>query len=232
MKALAKQREDRYQSAAAMRADIERYLAGLPSAAGGDEGATELMPRAAAAAAAPEPTDDALALPADEEEQQRRRRRWTLVAVLGVLALILAGVIGWLVFRGNPEDEKVSVPSVVGLQRAAAETALQDKGLEVEVKTQNDAAAPRNEVTEQDPEAGAFLVPGSTVTHHRVARPQEDRRPGPRGAVAAGRRRQAALGRAAARHADQGVEHRSRKARCCPATPRPASRSARAARWT
>ena len=30
MKALAKRVEDRYQSAAAMRADIERYLAGHP----------------------------------------------------------------------------------------------------------------------------------------------------------------------------------------------------------
>ena len=42
MKALAKRVEDRYQSAAAMRSDIERYLAGrpvhavVPSAAGGD----------------------------------------------------------------------------------------------------------------------------------------------------------------------------------------------------
>ena len=33
MKALAKSVEDRYQSAAAMRADIERYLAGKPVSA-------------------------------------------------------------------------------------------------------------------------------------------------------------------------------------------------------
>ena len=44
MKALAKRLEDRYQSAAAMRSDIERYLAGRPVQAPGGAAARRRAP--------------------------------------------------------------------------------------------------------------------------------------------------------------------------------------------
>ncbi len=76
MKALTKSVEDRYQSAAAMRADIERFLAGKPVAA-------PVVPRAgrrvrAARRRRPRPRCSA-AREADEDEQERKKR-WPMVA--------------------------------------------------------------------------------------------------------------------------------------------------------
>ncbi len=99
------------------------------------------------------------------------RRRWVLVSVLGVLAVALAALVGWLVFRDNPADQKVSVPSVVGLQRPQAETKLRDQDLDVEVKTANDAEAPRNEVTFRAPPRRP-CAPGKRVSVTSITPPQ------------------------------------------------------------
>ena len=68
MKSLAKRVEDRYQSAAAMRSDIERYLAGRPVARAWSRPAppTALAPT-------PDPTATAVGAAVPEEEQRRSR---------------------------------------------------------------------------------------------------------------------------------------------------------------
>ena len=116
MKSLTKSVEDRYQSAAAMRADIERFLAGKPVVApvvpvSGDD---DFLP-------AGESTTLFGAHRDDDQEDERPARRWPLVVtVLGVLALlVLAAVVGPMLFNSAPEEK--TVPQVVNMTRAQAE---------------------------------------------------------------------------------------------------------------
>jgi serine/threonine-protein kinase len=172
MKALAKPVEERYQSAAAMRADIERYLAGKPVVA-------PAVPAAAAATTflpQEKPSDSTSifnggALPEAEE----KRNRWPLIlAALGILAVLIAGaVIGPMLFNSSP-DEK-SVPSVVNMTRAQAEQALSDAGLKLGgVDKQASSDVPKGRVISQDPQPGDFLAAGDKVdiryTRYRLYR--------------------------------------------------------------
>ena len=94
MKALTKSVEDRYQSASAMRADIERFLAGKPVVA----------PVVPVPNGDPVSPDDVTSIfggrPDDEDDEPERKKRWPLIAtILGVIALLaLAVVIGPMLF--------------------------------------------------------------------------------------------------------------------------------------
>ena len=161
MKALAKPVEERYQSAAAMRADIERFLAGKPVVA-------PAVPAAGAATTfLPEDrsteTTSVFAGSA-EPEAEERRKRWPLVvlalAVLGLL--IAAAVVGPMLFSSSPEKE--SVPNVVSMTPAQAARALEAQGLTLgDQERQASADVPRNRIISQDPQPGAFLAAGGAV---------------------------------------------------------------------
>jgi serine/threonine-protein kinase len=86
---------------------------------------------------------------------RRHRRLWLLAAAL----LLVAAIVAFLLLR-TPD---VAVPDLVGEQRADAEAALADAGLEVEVEEEKDPA-PLNEVIDQDPDAETEVDEGSTVT--------------------------------------------------------------------
>lgn len=60
--------------------------------------------------------------------------------------------------------EPVQVPNVVGQELPVAERILRDAGFEIEVETAEDDEVLENRVISQDPEAGADLEPGGTVT--------------------------------------------------------------------
>jgi beta-lactam-binding protein with PASTA domain/predicted Ser/Thr protein kinase len=161
MKALAKPVEERYQSAAAMRADIERFLAGKPvvapvvPAAGA---ATTFLPEDRSAEATSVFTGGA------QPEAEQRRKRWPLVvlalAVLGLL--VAAAVVGPMLFSSSPE--KQSVPNVVSMTPAQAERALEAQGLTLgDEDRQASADVPRNRIISQDPQPGAFLSEGGAV---------------------------------------------------------------------
>ncbi|HEU0285940.1 MAG TPA: Stk1 family PASTA domain-containing Ser/Thr kinase, partial [Nocardioidaceae bacterium] len=110
-KALTKRIENRYQSAAEMRADIERALAGqsvtAPAVIGdpgnpgppGDDSATAVVPALS-----------------DYDEEPPGRRKWPwIVLVLLLLALVAAFFIIPAVFGGGGDDgPSQSVPNVVG----------------------------------------------------------------------------------------------------------------------
>ena len=121
MKALTKSVEDRYQSAAAMRADIERYLAGKPVEA-------PVVPLADDDDFVPDGETTLFGAHRDDvaEEDEGRRNRWPLIlTILGVLALlVLAAVLGPMLFNSAP-DEK-TVPQVVNLTQSEARAA--DRG--------------------------------------------------------------------------------------------------------
>ena len=166
MKALAKRVEERYQSAAQMRADIERYLAGRPvQAPEVVAGAATAVTAATAVVPAPaEPTSvvPMSAIPAAEEPHGNGR--WWLVAIL-VLLGILAALSAWLLpqLLADP-PERVAVPEVVDLQQADAERAIKAAGLEVgQVTTQPDENVEEGVVLLQDPDADTQVDPDTSV---------------------------------------------------------------------
>jgi serine/threonine-protein kinase len=155
MKALTKSVEDRYQSAAAMRADIERFLAGKPVVA-------PVVPAGGATAADP-PT--AIFSPVqDVEEEPERRKRWPLIVTLvsTVVLIAVAVVLGQVLLSSSPEEK--TVPQVVNMTQAQAEKLITDADLEVGTISQ--AASddvPKGRVIAQDPDALSSLTVGGGV---------------------------------------------------------------------
>jgi eukaryotic-like serine/threonine-protein kinase len=164
MKALAKRVGDRYQSAAAMRTDIERFLAGRPVQAPPIE-VPQLMYDPQDNGVPPTATSTAMApvFDADEPDHDRRRAIW----LWGLGFLILALLAGGAVFLNSlSEDppEKVRVPILVRLTEQEARAAIGDAGLEVgEIERKADEDVPLNAVISQDPDRDLFVEPGSEV---------------------------------------------------------------------
>ena len=158
MKALAKPLTERYQSAAAMKADIDRYLAGKPVQAPipvpMDDETTFLPPGSPPPYAAQGQEPD--------EEEERRSRTLLIVLVLLVLAILVAGV--FLIpslFGGTPTAQ---VPALSGMTQIEAERALSDAGLSVgKVSRQASADIPKGQVMAQNPDSGATVDQGSNV---------------------------------------------------------------------
>ena len=158
MKALAKRVEDRYQSAAAMRSDIERYLAGRPVQAvvPPPPPPTTTIPASATAVGAP--------LPDDEEEDDTRSRK-VLYVLLGLLLLGLIGAAAYLLpqmFESPPEQ--VRVPDLIGLTRDEARAEIGNAGLAVgDEEFREDPEVRADRVIEQDPNRDTFVDPGTEV---------------------------------------------------------------------
>lgn len=160
MKALAKDLDERYPSAAAMKDDIDRYLAGQPVEAPAVAASpTTYLPAAGGAATRVVTTEQQ-----DDDEEPERKRRWPLVLLLlALLAAIVAALL--LIPRlADPGTEQVTVPSVTGMTRQQAERTIAQAGLEVgEVTRSENEQVARGRVVSQDPQAGDQLDAGSEV---------------------------------------------------------------------
>jgi eukaryotic-like serine/threonine-protein kinase len=171
LRALSKEPADRYQSAAAMDADLETVAHGghVPLATaeaatvvlgGGrtvdDTGVTQVTRRARPGV-----------YPQQFDPTKRRRRAiWPwLLAAGALIALLLAGV---LLFDTIQEqiagEEMVSVPYVVGLQQAQATDQIEGKGLTANVRRVPNSDVPEGEVFEQNPTQGERVEEDSVVT--------------------------------------------------------------------
>jgi serine/threonine protein kinase len=166
MKALAKRVEDRYQSAAAMKEDIDRYLAGRPVQAPpvSSDTATTFIPTGGppmhnTAATAVVPGDHRQPPPEPE------KRRTAPLILLGLLlaALVAAAAILAPKLIGNSPNE-TAVPSIVGLTQADAEAKITDAGLTVGTVTQQaDDSIAKGKVISQDPTVPGFVAPDSAI---------------------------------------------------------------------
>ena len=169
MKALAKRLEDRYQSAGAMRNDIERYLAGRPVEAAAPlpaPVAAAPVPVPVVAAPTPPRRPEPAVLPYADEPAPPRTGLWV---VLGLLVIALL-VTSWFAFDVNSRlfpasPERTAVPEVVGLTETEARLEIGNAGLVVnsQVAYENSDTVPAQQVISQDPSNG-FVAPGSEVT--------------------------------------------------------------------
>jgi len=167
-KSLAKRVEDRYQSAADMRQDIELVLAGGTVEAGAQATAVGGAATAVVPAVAAKRTERAEpgARRAVPEEDEQGERRWWIAGVIGLL-LALAGVIAFLMITsggGEKEPVMVTVPAVTGKEAQVAERLLTQAGFKVDTEERSDDKIAEGHVIESDPAEGTDAEKGSTVT--------------------------------------------------------------------
>ena len=181
-KALAKERDARYSTAAEFRADLEAAARGqqvsapaVAAAALGagaatqvlrpDAAATQVMPGDAPAWAPTGPGTSVLPAQTDEDpEDEQKSKRWLWIT-LSVIAAVAVGGILWLLFKPDaaPEVTNVAVPNVAGMAEADAVAALQTAGFEYTRQAEASADVPEGTVTRSDPAGGTQAEEGSTV---------------------------------------------------------------------
>jgi eukaryotic-like serine/threonine-protein kinase len=172
LRALAKNPENRYQSAEEMRADLERAKRGLPVQATPllAAGTTQVLDRPPAHATEVLPPPD-----------RERGTNWVPIVVTLVLIALLGALLWFLAANvlnndGQQTGVMVTVPNVVGDKRAQAISELEDAGLEVGTVTTAPAADDTQEpgtVLEQDPAAGDEVDRGAKVDLTIVAAPEQ-----------------------------------------------------------
>ena len=187
LRALAKNPEDRYQTAEEFSEDLHRVEAGLPLAPETSEAATALLTGAAFMGAGgstevlagtavttpgspPPPTTRRPPPPYGPgyyDEPPKKRRRWA-PWLLVLLLLAAAGIAGWYVFSQIQDqlaaNEPVAVPNVVGLKEEAAVTLIQNAGLEPDVQRAANADVAKDRVFDQNPNPGNRIQKGDRVT--------------------------------------------------------------------
>ena len=168
MQALAKRLEDRYQSAAAMKEDIDRYLAGRPvqaPAVPADAATTFVPPPATPPLHEGDFTTVVPPEPSRHVADEPARRRSGPLILLGILLALLVGAAAYFgpkLLGSAPQQ--VSVPSVVGLTQKQAETAITDAGLVVGTVTQEASQdVAKGRVISQSPSVPGFVDPGGSV---------------------------------------------------------------------
>ena len=166
LKSLAKRVEDRYQSSAAMRADIERYLAGHPIQAAPPPlaGIDELGPATAATALIPTTavTGSTAAIPASGQPSGSRTGLMFFIGFLVVL--LIGGAAYFLPQMFEQPVEREQVPALVGLTQNEARAAIREAGLSVgTVDRRTSDTVPADRVIEQDPNRDLYVEPGSAV---------------------------------------------------------------------
>jgi len=172
LKAMAKSPADRYQSAAEMRADLQRAASGMPVAAPTRMdvyaprtqrmGAQTMMAAGATTSIPPVDYDDY-----DDYGPGRRRAggggnyRW-IPWVLGlVLVLAVVGGVAYYLLGGS---KTTFVPQVDGLTQTQAISQLQQSHLGYNVIDQNSPSVAKGVVIRSSPSQGSSVASNSTVT--------------------------------------------------------------------
>lgn len=172
MRALAKEPDDRYQSAEEMEADLERVARGAPVAAATEEGATRVMriPAAISSAAATtitRPRAGAGIQPPEyyaPEPPRKRRSVWPWFVAL--LFVVVAAGGGWYAYSqlSTPSVPKVQVQNYVDLRSGDAQRELTQIGLVADVKKETSETVAPGLVYKQSPQEGNLVSKGGSVT--------------------------------------------------------------------
>lgn len=167
LKAMAKEPDDRYQTARELHADLQRALHGstvtAPIAASWSA-PTEVVSRAGGE------TQVAPAQPVREsthgEEPEERRSRALAYTLLAVAVLAAVGLIGWWLSTlvDEPAVEQVTIPDVSGQSVEAARAILEELQLDVRVgNAEASDTIAESLVVRTDPEASQVVAEDSRV---------------------------------------------------------------------
>jgi eukaryotic-like serine/threonine-protein kinase len=170
LRALAKDPEDRYQSADAMEADLERVSRGAPIAAATVDSATQVMsrvppeeePGATMIAPPSRPAQPAQGSESEEEPPQERPLWPWVVAILFVIAAGIAGFFVWHQLSGSGVTEPVGYYQ--GLPATRAERQINELHLHPVVKKAANKHYKAGIVFDQNPSAGHRVARGGNVT--------------------------------------------------------------------
>lgn len=161
--ALSKRADDRYQTAAEFRADVERAIAGAPVTAAVPalnlDRTAMLTPVDAATAARYEPMYDT-------RRSRSRRRRGFGFWLLALVGLAAAGVGAFLIYQvvfAGGAPAKVQVPDLAGLTVEAATSTLQQVDLRLGAQTPATSDSPEGTVIAQQPAKGESIEQGQSV---------------------------------------------------------------------
>jgi serine/threonine-protein kinase len=185
LRALAKDANERYQSAEEFSADLDRVEAGIPVAPETTAAATAILTGLPATAATqvlppdagtrvlpPRPTAPARRPPGYPPDygyrEPPRRRRRGIPWLLALLFVAAAAAAGWYVYSQiqdeRNEPKPVGVPLVVGLREEAAIEQIEKVGLEPIVERESSTEHNRGIVARQDPGPDRKLLEGEQVT--------------------------------------------------------------------
>ncbi|MCV7214683.1 Stk1 family PASTA domain-containing Ser/Thr kinase [Mycobacterium crocinum] len=165
LKALAKNPDNRYQSAAEMRTDLVRVHNGEAPEAPKVLSAAERTSLLNAAPSVPTRGDDTDEIPrqgalVDNDRAGGSIGRWLIVvAVLAVLTVVVT--IGINMVSGNPRN--LQVPDVRGQSQQDAVVTLQNKGFKIRTNTKPDNTVPPERVIDTDPAANSKASAGDEI---------------------------------------------------------------------
>lgn len=162
LQALAKNPMTRYQTAAEMRADVERAIAGMPISAAAD---TQVFATSAPTTAIPivqaeQPND-----PVESAKTRKRSKKFKIGgAVVGLTAAVGAVFFLASLLFGGGGGNNATVPDLRGKTVAEAQLALESVGLTIGTQTPTpDEEAIKGTIVGQDPTAGESLEKGQAV---------------------------------------------------------------------
>ena len=193
LKAMSKNKDNRYQSAADLRADLIRVLAGgKPSAPMllSDEERTEFIdtgprrptrtettgPRRPIAGRTSNGNGGNHRRDEDTEETPRRRSRLLMAGALLAVVVLVGGLFLWSPW-GSDSAAEVSVPAVSGLSSDDAQASLERAGFEVRVLEEPSLDVGVGLATRSTPGEGVMAAEGSEVALYVSTGPQRVRLP-------------------------------------------------------
>ena len=157
--ALTKSPANRYQTAAEMRFDIERAIAGMPistrpsvAPVAADLGSTTVIPI----------TSPAVTTAVMTHTKPGGRKKWVTVTIATVVSALLLLFVGSQLL--GPSQDLVTTPNVKSKSIDEATLALSEVGLKVGTQTpQADDNVPKGTIIGQDPAPGELIEAGQAV---------------------------------------------------------------------
>ena len=163
MHALAKNPNDRYQTADELRSDLLRFVEGQPVSVAGRNAFMADDATRAVAAVAPmgERTQAVPIMTGPRTDIRKKKNRTPLIAGIVALVLLLTGVGAYALLA---KTATTTMPDLVGQTLTNANTTLHDDGLVSQTTLQVSSTVPAGSVISTNPKAGVKVTKGQLVS--------------------------------------------------------------------